>query len=362
MKKIRIIKIITFLLLLAIMLSLFSFVLCVNTKRDRIFINGFYKEPENSLDVVLIGSSELYTSYNSPLAWKEYGYTSYSFSISGMTGVLYKPALDITLDRQDPKLVVFEINGFLYDDDEFDDEATLRKLIDNMPWNSRKLEIIKELIPKEDRYSYYFPLFKYHMNFMHPRLIGGVLKNTIKFSKLDYLKTKSFSATAKIDAVSGLYFDSRKIDSKGKKCLDELLQYCNDLGLENVLFVYSPHKTLIYHTESLDYIKERVETYGYDFENFNNSYEEIGIDITKDFYNGQHLNIFGAQKYTKFLGKYITDHYDVTRDSYSKEITDEWNDCAKYMDGVIKHVEKQTKKNTGKIFYETTKIGKKKKK
>lgn len=361
MKKTRIIKIITFLLLLAVMLGLFSFVLNVNTKRDRVYIDGFYKEPENSLDVVLIGSSELYTGYNSPLAWKEYGYTSYSFSLSGMTGKLYKPALDIALDRQDPKLIVFEVNGFLYEDDEFDDEATLRKLIDNLPWNSRKLEIIKELIPKEDRYSYYFPLFKYHMNFMHPRLIGGVLKNTLKTAKLDYLKTKSFSATAKIDSVNGLYYDSRAIGSKGKKCLDELLSYCNERGLENVLFVYSPHKTLIGHPEELDYIKETVESYGYDFENFNNSYDEIGIDITKDFYNGQHLNIFGAQKYTKFLGQYFIEHYNVKRDSYSKDMIDEWDTCAKYMDKVIKHVEKQTKKNTGKMFYETTRVGKKKK-
>ena len=33
-------------------------------------IDGFYKEPENTIDVMLIGASEVYADYSATTAWK----------------------------------------------------------------------------------------------------------------------------------------------------------------------------------------------------------------------------------------------------------------------------------------------------
>lgn len=41
-------------------------------------IEGFYKEPKDSIDVMMIGASEVYADYSATEAWKNYGYTSYS--------------------------------------------------------------------------------------------------------------------------------------------------------------------------------------------------------------------------------------------------------------------------------------------
>ena len=41
-------------------------------------IEGFYKEPKNTIDVMMIGASEVYADYSATEAWKNYGYTSYS--------------------------------------------------------------------------------------------------------------------------------------------------------------------------------------------------------------------------------------------------------------------------------------------
>lgn len=45
-------------------------------------IEGFYKEPENTIDVMMIGASEVYADYSATEAWKNYGYTSYSLGVS----------------------------------------------------------------------------------------------------------------------------------------------------------------------------------------------------------------------------------------------------------------------------------------
>ena len=95
-------------------------------------IDGFYKEPENTIDVMLIGASEVYADYSATTAWKEYGYTSYSFGVSGVPGSVYKSMLRETLTRQKPKVVVFEVNGFLQNDAYYDRTIKLHSWIDNM--------------------------------------------------------------------------------------------------------------------------------------------------------------------------------------------------------------------------------------
>ncbi len=77
-------------------------------------IEGFYKEPKNTIDVMMIGASEVYADYSATEAWKNYGYTSYSLGVSGVPGSLYKSMLREALTRQHPKVVVFEVNGFLH--------------------------------------------------------------------------------------------------------------------------------------------------------------------------------------------------------------------------------------------------------
>jgi len=78
-------------------------------------LQGIYKE-KNTLDVVVIGASEAYANYCAPLAYEEYGYTSYSYGVSGVPGSLYKSMVREVLDNQNPKVIVIEMNGLLQQD------------------------------------------------------------------------------------------------------------------------------------------------------------------------------------------------------------------------------------------------------
>lgn len=98
-----------------IFVVLFSFVSTFFKMTDAVniaTIEGFYKEPKDSIDVMMIGASEVYADYSATEAWKNYGYTSYSLGVSGAPGSLYKSMLREALTRQHPKVVVFEVNGF----------------------------------------------------------------------------------------------------------------------------------------------------------------------------------------------------------------------------------------------------------
>ena len=58
-------------------------------------------------------------------------------------------------------------------------------------------------------------------------------------------------------------------------------------------------------------MKDIIEERGYRFFNANEHYDEMAIDFSTDFYNGYHVNCYGAKKYTRFLEEYIIDNYDM---------------------------------------------------
>ena len=65
-----------FVLVAVLGIGLISPAFIVNNEWDMRHVHGFFLEPEDSLDVVLIGASQLYTGYSAPLAWQDYGFTS----------------------------------------------------------------------------------------------------------------------------------------------------------------------------------------------------------------------------------------------------------------------------------------------
>lgn len=131
-------------------------------------IKGFYTEPKDSLDVVIIGASEVYTGYCPTQAWKEHGFTSYDFTSMGLPGNLYKSMLKEVMREQNPKLVVFEINGFIQNEDYFKGSGRSHKYIDSMKLSKNWYDTIKENIPEESQGDYFFPIATYHDNWKYP--------------------------------------------------------------------------------------------------------------------------------------------------------------------------------------------------
>ena len=148
-------------LVLAIVLSVLflqEFVLGnLNHNNER--VRGFYLEDENSIDVVTIGSSEVYCAFAPGLNYKECGFTSYPFSTEGNTVRNFKAMYKEIMRTQDPKLIVIEINGALYSDKNIAREANLRRVSDNIPLNENKVELVDEWVT-ENKIEYYAPFIK----------------------------------------------------------------------------------------------------------------------------------------------------------------------------------------------------------
>lgn len=304
-------------------------------------ISGFEKEEENTLDVVLIGSSEVYTGYAPTLAWEEYGYTSYNLASPGIAGNLYLPLLKEALRRQNPKVVVFEVNGFLYDEKYYKREGQFRNVVDTLPWSSNKEEIIQTMVEEEVQLSYYFPLLAYHTSWSTP--LSFLAPDLYKIASLfsGETKLKGFSTFSNTYQFQGDESNrvSKELTEISKEYLDQLLQYCKDRGMENVLFYRAPHGYQAASEELLQAIQKEVEDYGYDFLNCTGDLSvEIGIDPETDYYNADHLNLRGARKFTSYLGAFLESHYAPGKDR-SDQVAERWNRNAEKCDILMEAID-----------------------
>ncbi len=315
-------------------------------------IKGFYKEPENSLDVVLVGPSEFYSGYSATLAWEEFGYTSYSLAVAGVPGNLYKSMTAEVLKRQDPKLIVFELNGFLQKDTYLERTAQLHTWIDNIPWSDNKIQTIEELIPEEEQYSYYCNMATYHENWKDLGKCFSCLTVKSALNLTGYSYTKGFGTYSNncegedMEIEGDVYFTE-----KAQYYMEDLLQYCNDMGLENVLFVRFPHAEKISNPQVLDDVETMIAEYGYDYLNMNEKYSEIGLDLEKDFYDKEHLNVHGMKKNTEFFGEYICERYNL-KGTYSDELVERWDLCAKKTGKLLNECEKDIQNGDVKRYFE----------
>lgn len=127
---------------------------------------GFYAEEEDTLDVIMIGSSPVYPFYSGAKLWGEYGITCYPLSSHVQRPSAALPLLKEAYKTQNPKVVVFEMRMYTMEDGRMEDNmAYARGVTDNMKYSLNRIYAINRLVTEPlERYTYYFDIFKYHSN------------------------------------------------------------------------------------------------------------------------------------------------------------------------------------------------------
>ena len=345
--KIRIIKFLALLLpiILAVGLSQHFFFYFVDTNANR--IRDFYLEEENSLDVVFIGASDVFTGYAPGYVYDRFGFTSYMYAIDANPSSLYKYQIKEILKTQDPQLIFVEVNGFFEGDSE--DEARLRQFTENIPMSVNKIEAIWNH-SYEDKLSCLFPVIKYHGDWRNPADLKYRMKLRLEEDKAPCLLKGVVTCTA-VDEEDVWHQEMEPLDLEADQeaFLLELLAFCEQEQLDNVLFVRFPHKpeSEYYYeiTAQANRVGEIVTEHGFSYLNLEEKCEEIGIDFKKDFYNSGHLNAYGQKKLSEYLGDCIVNKYQITPTVLSKSNREHWELCAKYAEAyftyAIQKIEEQ---------------------
>lgn len=300
-------------------------------------IVGYYALEENSIDTVFVGGSSIYVFWAPLMGWNEFGFASYNFAIDSMRSFLMLYLFDELLKTQTPELIVCDVRSFVKVLDEDDYEAPLRNGVDSFSYSLNRFRAIKNILP--NNYSpieYYLDIAKYHTN------TSALTDETQWLYSSNRVESynKGFSLMQKHEALENINYSDineiGEIPASTKDNLEALLDYCDGKKL-NVLFVSTPYQMPSAETKKeMNAIKQKVESRGYLFVDGIDSFDEIGLDFKTDFYDTYHINIYGAEKFTRFLGKYIAEHFSLP-DRRADDAYQQWYlDYARWMINVEK--------------------------
>lgn len=259
---------------------------------------GFLAEPENTIDVLILGDSEVYSCASPLVIWQEQGITSYSCGTSDQKLYQTESYLQRFFETQNPQIVFLETN-ILYRD-------------------YSTTSIIPHLFEEA------FPLIRYHDRWK--QLTGADLTQGVDFTHIQQHKGYIYM-TDTLPADDSQYMayteEWEPIPSKSVRHVTNILNFCRENGARLILFS-SPS------TANWDYLRHNAtQALARDLEleyvDMNLMTEEIPIDWQADTRDhGDHLNHTGAEKVSLWLGQYLQ-NTGLFRDKRADAAYADWN-------------------------------------
>ncbi len=293
---------------------------------------------ENTIDALYVGTSGVDRYWIAAKAYEEYGMTVYPVSFDACPVWLIPYILEDALRYQDPQLVLLDIRAFTQDCDSEVMDTRARRTIDAMDFFSpvrfraacRTVELIHQVDPSKSEWdiSFHFPFVKHHskwdMDYWFQTNMGERAHKYLGYYMNDWL-------TIHVEEQKPQQYHSWitcPLDPVAELALQETLDFIRERDLE-VLFIDTPkffeESEMARTNEVMNLLKEE----GYDVLNF---YTEdidgkftIALDPKKDFYNLNHVNYYGAEKFTAVLADYLNEHYDLPDRRNDEAVKKDWD-------------------------------------
>lgn len=327
----RFFKIIIFIIFISAVLALVNEITKAKFIGDSTtIVDGFYAEKENSIDLIVIGSSNSFCTINPLVLYENYGICAYDFGSSSQPMNISALYLKEALKSQKPKVVALEVNMMVGDSINSGYEAGLRWGLTDMPFSIDKCKCVYQSIGKIDAdfFSYIFPVFRYHNRWKELSKTDYVYMSEDKTNYTKgYLETQQLvDRTLNFEQYSSE--GEAWIDEKNLVYLDEMLQICQENNIELMLFKSPKENWHKYETEAIRQIAAQREL---EFVDYNELFfnHEIELDIAQDFRDGDHLNDYGAEKISVHFGKYLQQKYQLP-DRRNGNTKNSWDEACFY--------------------------------
>ena len=268
------------------------------------FIAEYYGE-EKDFDVIFIGDCEVYENFSPAVLWEQYGINSYIRGSAEQYIWQSYYLLEDTLRYETPEVVVFNVLSLQYD--KAQREAYNRMTLEGMEWSPAKVKSILASMSEEEHFlDYVFPILRYHTRWSG--LSGTDLEymfGTKPVSHNGYYMRVDVKAAR--DVPKGRILADYGFGEKPLEYLDRMRELCAKKGIELVL-IKAPSLYPYWYEEWEEQMEEYAAVNGLLYVNFLDLLEETGVDFTTDTYDGGlHMNLAGAEKITRYLGRVLRD-------------------------------------------------------
>lgn len=241
------------------------------------------REPEKSIDVIVLGDSLSYSAISPMILWKEHGITSYVCGQSGQKIQETYHMLETALETQSPKLVILETNVM------FRGKSGLAGLRESI----------------EEWGNHYIPIFRCH----------DIWKSFFIEKQYPEENYKGFAFRCDVQPYeNGEYMQeteqSEDMTDTTITYMKKIEELCREKNIK--LFLLGTPSPANYNYRRHNSVRTYAAKHSLDYLDLNLKLNEVGIDWKTDSLDkGDHLNFSGAQKVTKYLGEYLKSEYEL---------------------------------------------------
>lgn len=311
---------ILFLVCLGFTFYLFNTTLSFKYTDGVLQMEDLYAFPEDSVDVLFLGSSHMGTNIDPTVLYEKYGLAAYSmWSASQPTWNSYY-YLKEALKSQSPKLVVLECyvvvqdnestaysplikatGGFQYSADR---AAAIRVSADEKTWEENGTDLILGFPAYHSRYT--------DLNEMD---FSRYFWNYTYYDKSVSSWGRTVCTAPDLSAYTGV----QELNAKHEEYLYKIIELCQKNGCELLLYT-SPYMLSQKEQERNNRLEQIAAEEGIPYRNLNLSYEEFQLDFSTDFVDSLgHMNDLGIRKITNYMGQYIRENYDLP-ETYTQQL------------------------------------------
>lgn len=311
-------------------------------KDDReIVVRDFFfgEHPADAYDVIAFGPSYVYCTVNPVQLYRDTGLRSFVPGTSVQPIEMTYHYVRMALRKYRPQLIVVGTSMLVFRP--FPSkypEGFAHMATDPFPLGQDKIQMLGDQRLEDPVEDYLFPFLKYHSRwknlgkrdlgwwhlsprpecgrFMGFQLNSGLVTN--KMSKVNFAKRKC----------AEVYPDNLMY-------LEKIVELCKTNGVQLLLFnglragALADGRLAGLHR----YARERK----LDFLDLNEVFDQTGISNQTDFHDKGHLNIRGAEKATRYLGRYIQDHYSL-KVCQDPDERGKWDALCREYDEVVKQL------------------------
>ena len=280
---------------------------------------GFYNEPNDTIEVIFIGASIVANGIIPTELYRDYGICAYNLGLEQqpMLASYYWTEEAYRLHGKSLKTVVLDTSVLR----RTPNQSFYRKNIDGMRISTVKYKAIRDYtISFNEALSNLVPLFQFH-----DRWSSLTKTDFVKISSkpVDCLRGYNLSTARYIDnntyeklSIPDYFISDsnseRELDESALYYLKKLISFCSEHSIDLIL-IKTP--VVDYWSEEAHNAVQRIsKQYGLSFLDFNYEpyIDEMGYNHATDSADGQHMNYYGAQKLTAYMGRYLVNHCNVT--------------------------------------------------
>lgn len=274
-------------------------------------VETFHSLPENSVEVMVYGSSHAYRGLCTMELYKRFGIGAYNYGYHWQKINTTNLFIHDSMMTQKPKIALIEtyycdkvlknrdVNPEIYYSRYIKDEEAkkvyLRQCMGESPSLERKL-------------AYTVPLALFHSNWSS--LTRESFKRLVPGPSEEYLNNMGFAASEDVYEIEIPDYDAslqKELSSAAVSELDKIVEYCRSNECIVIFFAVPWEGNYLYSDAMEQYAKEK----GCVFLDLCRDYREVGLDGKMDFSDYGHLNTRGASKVADYIGQYLVGHYEL---------------------------------------------------